>query len=126
MDAAKKREAWAVLAQVWVDTDYDDAQMEAFRQQLLATGLPGSEIRRIAYHEVCGAFALFTLGVLATAGMALPDWYYPEELAQEKVAQWLARPLALLVLNPFWVAGYVIARWFMRSTLGGVLSELGS
>lgn len=71
---------------------------------------------------MCGAFALFTLAVYASAGMALPDWFYPEEDAQQKVAAWLARPRLRSLLNPFWWLGYLLAIGLMRSTLHSVLA----
>ncbi len=114
--------AWGVLAQAWVDTSYDATELAAFRAQLAATGLSRRELKRIAYREVCGAFALFTLAVYASAGMALPDWFYPEEDAQQQVAAWLARPRLLSLLNPFWWLGYLLAIDLMRSTLHTVLS----
>lgn len=114
--------AWGVLAQVWVDTSYDAAELAAFRVQLAATGLSSRELQHIAYREVCGAFALFTLAVYASAGMALPDWYYPEDDARQRVASWLARPRLLSLLNPFWWLGYLLAIGLMRSTLHSVLS----
>jgi len=114
--------AWGVLAQVWVDTSYDAAELAAFRVQLAATGLSSRELQHIAYREVCGAFALFTLAVYASAGMALPDWYYPEDDARQRVAGWLARPWLLSLLNPFWWLGYLLAIGLMRSTLHSVLS----
>lgn len=71
---------------------------------------------------MCGAFALFTLAVYASAGMALPDWYYPEDNARQRVAAWLARPRLLSLRNPFWWLGYLLAIGLMRSTLHSVLS----
>ena len=123
-DLARKEKAWGVLAQVWVDTSYDEKQLDHFASQLIETGFSSAELRRIAYRDVCGAFALFTLAVFGTAGMALPDWYYPEELAIEKVSKWTARPIAISLLNPFWLIGYAIAIWFMRATMGSVLSRI--
>lgn len=114
--------AWGVLAQVWVDTSYDDAQLAAFRAQLAATGLSSQQLQHLAYREVCGAFALFTLAVYASAGMALPDWFYPEEDARQQVSAWLARPRLLSLLNPFWLLGYLLAVGLMRSTMQPVLS----
>ena len=114
--------AWGVLAQVWVDTSYDAAELAAFRAQLAATGLSSRELQHIAYREVCGAFALFTLAVYASAGMALPDWYYPEDDARQRVAAWLAQPRLRSLLNPFWWLGYLLAIGLMRSTLHSVLS----
>jgi hypothetical protein len=123
-DLARREKAWGVLAQVWVDTSYDEKQLDDFASQLVATGFSPAELRRIAYWDVCGAFALFTLAVFGSAGMTMPDWYYPEELAREKVAKWTARPAVISLLNPFWLVGYPISLWFMRATMGSVLSKL--
>ena len=71
---------------------------------------------------MCGAFALFTLAVYASAGMALADWFYPEDEARQKVAAWLARPRLRSLLNPFWWLGYLLAIGLMRSTLHSVLA----
>jgi len=84
--------------------------------RLAACGFSLRELDRIAHREVCGAFATFTLVVFATAGMALPDWYFPEDQARQKVSTWISRPCVLSFLNPFWIAGYVAARWFLRQT----------
>lgn len=111
-----------MLAQAWVDTSYDEAQLAVFRAQLAATGLSSRQLQYIAYREVCGAFALFTLAVYASAGMALPDWFYPEEDARQKVAAWLARPRLLSLLNPCWLLGYLLAIGLMRSTMDPLLS----
>lgn len=121
-DLTRRQIAWGVLAQVWVDTSYDAAELAAFRAQLAATGLSSRELKHIAYYEVCGAFALFTLAVYASAGMALPDWFYPEEDARQQVSAWLARPRLLSLLNPFWWLGYLLAIGLMRSTMQPVLS----
>src|SRR5262245_24098202 len=108
--------AWAVLAQYWVDTWYDDDQLEAFASRLRQTGLTLRELDLIARRDVCGAFATFTLGVFVSAGMALPDWYYPEDEAQKKVSTWLARPRLLSWLNPFWLIGYCMALAFLGAS----------
>ena len=120
--SASRQKAWEVLAQTWVDTSYDADQRESFARELAETGLSARELRRIAYWEVSGAFATFSTAVLATAGMALPDWYYPEEAAREKVAAWMTRPLILSLINPFWLLGYLLSVGIMRSTMGSVLS----
>lgn len=105
---------WAVLAQFWVDTWYDAGQLEDFASRLAQCGFSMSELDRIAYREVCGTFAIFTLAVFMSFGMALPDWFYPEEQAREQVGKWLSRPLLLSLINPFWVVGFFLARWFLR------------
>jgi hypothetical protein len=73
-------------------------------------------LNRIAHHEVCGAFAIFTLAVFASAGMALPDWYFPKDQARQQISAWLSRPRILSLINPFWVAGYLAARCFVHQT----------
>ena len=82
-----RQKAWEIFAQAWVDTSYDEAQLEAFARELAETGLSPRELRRIAYWEVCGAFATFSAAVLVSSGMALPDWYYPEDMARKKTAR---------------------------------------
>jgi len=116
--------AWAVLAQYWVDTWYDDGQLEAFASRLSGTGLSIQELDLIARRDVCGAFATFTLGVFLSAGMALPDWYYPEDEAQRKVSAWLARPRLLSWLNPFWLIGYCMALAFLGTSWSTLRSKV--
>ncbi len=105
---------WGVLAQFWVDTWYDSKQLDQFADQIAACGFSLEELDRIVEFEVCGAFALFTLEAFLTAGMALPDWFYPEDEARSKIASWLARPRILYYLNPCWIVGYAISRSFIR------------
>src|SRR3546814_16166641 len=95
MDRLARQKAWEVLAQAWVDTSYDESQREAFSRDLAATSLSVQGLRRVAYWDVCGAFATFSTVVFITAGMALPDWYYPEDLARQKVGRWVSRPFIL-------------------------------
>ncbi|PKL96741.1 MAG: hypothetical protein CVV18_00580 [Gammaproteobacteria bacterium HGW-Gammaproteobacteria-8] len=112
----QRQVVWALIAQFWVDTEYDAGQLDSFADRLAACGFSMRELDRIVNREVCGAFAIFTLAVLFSAGMALPDWYYPADEARRKVAAWLSRPRLLSFLNPFWIAGYAAARWFLRQT----------
>lgn len=118
------RLAWSTLAQTWVDTEYDERDLTRFTEALFATGLPATELDRIAYKEVCGAFALYSLAVFASAGMALPDWYYSEDLAQAKIEAWLSRPRIYSLLNPFWFIGYRFSVGMMRSIMGPVLAAV--
>jgi hypothetical protein len=120
--SAGQKQAWSVFAQTWVDTSYDAEDQDRFARDLASTGLSPREIRHIAYWQVCGAFATFSTVVLFTAGMALPDWFYPDDAAQEKVARWLEQPLVLSLLNPFWLAGYVLSVVLLWGTLGSVIS----
>lgn len=122
--STNRQKAWEVLAQTWVDTSYDAEQRESFARELAGTGFSARELRHIAYWEVSGAFATFSTAVFATAGMALPDWYYPEDAAREKVAAWVSRPIILSLLNPFWLLGYPLSVGIMRSTMGPVLSAV--
>jgi len=110
----ERQVVWEVLAQFWVDTWYDDAQLDRFADRLAGCGFSLAELDRIAYREVCGAFARLTLATFLSAGMALPDWFFPEQEARRKVSSWLARPLAFSVLDPTWIAGFLAARWFLR------------
>jgi hypothetical protein len=112
----ERQVVWEVLAQIWVDTWYDAGQLDEFADQLAGCGFSLHELDRIAHREVCSAFAIFTLAVFASAGMALPDWYFPKDPARKVVEAWLARPRLLSFLNPFWVVGYVAARSFLRPT----------
>lgn len=112
----ERQVVWEVLAQFWVDTWYDAGELDQFADRLARCGFSIRELDRIAHYEVCGAFATFTLAVFASAGMALPDWYFPEREARQKVASWLSRPRILSLLNPFWIAGYIAARSFLRPT----------
>jgi len=107
---------WEICAQFWVDTWYDDSQLEAFAERLAQCGFSVTELDYIARREVCGAFALFTLQVFFTAGMALPDWYYPEDDARAEVANWLCKPRILSYLNPCWLIGYKMALSFFDAT----------
>jgi hypothetical protein len=104
---------WGVLAQFWVDTWYDSEQLDAFAERIAACDLSLQELDAIVRWDVCGGFAGFSLAVVATAGMALPDWYYPEEEAIVKIRHWLSRPKISSLLNPFWIAGYIASRWFI-------------
>jgi hypothetical protein len=110
----ERQVVWGVLAQFWVDTWYDAEQLDRFADRLATCGYSIRELDRIASHEVCGAIAIFTLAVFASAGMALHDWFFPEEQARKVVSAWLARPRWQSFLNPFWVAGYFGARSFLR------------
>ncbi len=121
----ERQVVWEILAQYWVDTWYDSSQLDEFANRLAACGFSLQELDRIAHWEVCGAFATFTLGVFVTVGMALPDWYYPENEAREKVASWLSRPRLLSLLNPLWLAGYVAARWFLGRTWPDLRDRVG-
>ncbi len=112
----ERQVVWEVLAQFWVDTWYDAGQLDQFADRLARCGFSLRELDRIAHQEVCGAFAIFTLAVFASAGMALPDWYFPKDQARKTVAAWLSRPRLLSLLNPFWVVGYFAARSFLRPT----------
>ena len=120
-----RQKAWEVLAQTWLDTSYDAEHREAFAQALAETGLSPRDLRRIAFWDVCGAFATFSTAVFASAGMALPDWYYPDEAAREKVAKWLARPVFLSLVNPVWLVGYPLSVGIMLFTMGPVLAAAG-
>src|SRR5881628_4139533 len=113
---AERQVVWEVVAQFWVDTWYDAGELDQFADRLAGCGFSIRELDRIATHEVCGAFATFTLAVFASVGMALPDWCFPKDQARNKVAEWLSRPRPLSFLNPFWVAGYFAARSFLRQT----------
>lgn len=106
--------AWDVMSQFWVDTWYDEQQLDQFAQRLAALELPLGELDRIVGWDICGAFATFTLGVFLSAGMALPDWYFPEEEARARISTWLAKPRLLSFANPLWVMGYVAARRYIR------------
>ena len=106
---------WETLAQFWVDTEYDSSQLDRFAAKLAATSFTLTELDRIAYRDVCGAFAIETLAVLGTAGIAMVDWYYPEDVARRDVEKWVSRPLAFSLLNPAWLLGYALARWFLRN-----------
>ncbi len=117
---------WGILAQFWVDTWYDAGQLEGFADQIVRCGVSIRELDRIAYREVCGAFATFTLVVLLSMGMALPDWLFPEDVARKKVSRWLARPLLLSLINPFWVVGYFCARWFLRRSWAGLRERVAA
>ena len=121
---APREVAWVVLAQYWVDTWYDEVELDAFASRLLKTGLTLGELDAIARRDVCGAFATFTVAVFLSAGMALPDWYYPEEEARKKVSAWLARPRLLSWLNPIWVVGYFMALAFLGSSWSGLRSKV--
>lgn len=112
-DHAAHAEVWAVLAQYWVDTWYDDGQLNDFALRLSRTDLTLDEMDTVAKREVCGAFATFTFAVFASAGMALPDWYYPEDEAIRKVSEWRSRPRLVSWLNPFWIVGYIMALGYL-------------
>ena len=118
----EQEQAWIVFAQTWVDTEYDAQDRSKFVETLRSTELPAPALRRICYWEVCGAFATFSTMTFLTAGMALPDWYYPEDLAREKISKWLSRPVILSLINPFWLIGYLLSVFLMRSTMGQVLA----
>ena len=113
-NATSRQVVWEIMAQFWVDTWYDSEQLDAFARRLAASGLTLEELDRCVRVEVCGGFALYTLAVFLTAGMALPDWYYPEEDARKQVSGWLERPRVYSYGNPFWWLGYACARWFIR------------
>ncbi len=121
---------WEVLAQFWVDTWYDAGELDQFADRLAQCGFSIRELDRIAHRDVCGAFATFTLAVFASAGMALPDWCFPNDQARKKVAAWLSRPRLLSLLNPFWIVGYFAARGFLRPSWldlrGRVARRLGA
>ena len=112
----QRQVVWEVLAQFWVDTSYGPEELDQFAHRLAECGFSMPELDRIATHEVCGAFAVFTLTVFASAGMALPDWHFPKDQARKLVAEWVARLRLMSYLNPFWIAGYVAARSFLGQT----------
>ena len=62
---------WEVLAQCWVDTEYDAVDLDAFARQLQSTGMGVEQIERVVFDEVCGAFALDTLA--GTSGRPRPN-----------------------------------------------------
>lgn len=115
---------WEVLAQCWVDTEYDAAELDAFAARLHATGMDVEQIERIVFDEVCGAFALDTLGVYLSFGMALDPWFFPEDEARRKVAAWLGRPRWHAWVNPFWWLGWWAARYHVRDDWRALRSRL--
>ena len=115
---------WEILAQFWVDTWYDAGQLDEFANRLVQCGFSARDLDRIAYREVCGAFATFTLAVFVTAGMALPDWSFPNDEARRRVTRWVVRPLLFSLVNPFWIVGYFSARWFLRRSWGGLRTRV--
>ncbi len=117
-----RERAWEILAQTWADTSYDEIEKAAFAKGLAETGLSRRELNRIAYWEVCGAFATFSTTVFATAGMALPDYCFPKDVARESVTDWISRPLVFSLINPLWLLGYLLSLYLMRATMGSVLS----
>lgn len=105
---------WEVLAQCWVDTECDAGELDALAARLWGTGLGVEQIERIVFDEVCGAFALDTLAVYLSFGMALDPWFFPEDEARRKVQEWLDLPRWTFWLNPFWWLGRWAARWHVR------------
>ena len=114
---------WEVLAQFWVDTEWPDSDLEKFAFKLASTSFTLDELDRIAFREVCGGFATFSTAVFATAGMALPDWYYPEEEARERVRAFITHRLRS-VINPFWLPGFLLARWFLGNNWPGLRARV--
>jgi len=120
----QRSRAWEVFAQTWVDTSYSPKDQDAFAQKLNATELTVSELYRIALWEVCGAFSVFTTICFVTAGMALPDWDYPDDLARKKVETWVKRPWLLSLINPLWLIGYPLSVALTMSTMFQVFRKL--
>ncbi|WP_395794562.1 hypothetical protein [Aquimonas sp.] len=105
---------WEVLAQSWVDTEYAPEVLDLFAARLHATGLSLKSLDRIVLDEVCGAFALYSLGAIASAGMGLSPWFFPEDEARQRVQGWLDRPRWRSWLNPPWWLGLWTARGLVR------------
>src|SRR5262245_65705912 len=103
---------WEVLSQLWVDTAYDAGQLDELADRLARCGFSVRDLDRIAHREVCGAFALFSLTVLASGGMALPDWSFPKDQARQRIADWLSRPRRLSLIKPLRVAWFLVSRRF--------------
>lgn len=105
---------WEVLAQGWVDTEYAPAVLDHFAARLDATGLSLESVDRIVLDEVCSAFALYSLGAIASAGMGLSPWFFPEDEARQRVQAWLDRPRWRSWRSPLWWLGRWTARSFIR------------
>lgn len=105
---------WEVLAQCWVDTEYDGGDLDRFAAQLDAAGLDVDAMDRIVLDEVCGAFALYTLGMFLSSGMGLSPWFFPEDEARARMQAWLDRPRLRSWCNPLWWLGLWAARAFVR------------
>jgi len=105
---------WEVFAQAWADTEFEAADFEYFARQLRETGLDEASLQNILDHQVCGAFALYSLALLFSAGLALPPFLFPEDEACQRVQTWLARPRWQYRLNPLWWLGRGLARGMAR------------
>lgn len=109
----EERIVWGVASQFWVDTWYDDQQLDQFAHELEQTGLATSTLQTIAHDNVCAAFAMFTLQSYFSIGMALPDWFFEDELldpiiqAHFEQAPWRRR------WNPIWHLAYRWSRGFL-------------
>ena len=105
-----------VFAQFWVDTWYDDSQLAEFARILDRTELPDRSIARIVKRDVCGGLAYETLTAFLSVGMAMPDWFFPEDEARRMVTSFRRRRV-WCYLNPVWWVGYCASRLFVGSHL---------
>ncbi len=123
---------WVTLAQFWVDTEYDSAELDRLAARIAACGFSTAELERIAFEEVCGAFAADTLFIPFGGWMAMPFHDYPEPEARTKVGRFVRRPRLLSWINPLWWIGYRAARrhlapeWReLRTRIDGMTSDPG-
>lgn len=113
-----------MFAQSWADTELKAADFDHFAGRLHGTGLDEAALQHILEHEVCGGFALYSLGTLISAGMALPPYFFPADEARERIQSWLARPRWQSRLNPLWWLGLWTARWMVRQDWAAIRSRL--
>lgn len=113
-----------MFAQSWADTEHGVADFDHFAEQLLSTGLDEEALQAILHTEVCGAFALYSLGTLLSAGMGLPPFFFPEDEARERVQAWLDRPRWRSRLNPMWWLGLWVARSMVREDWQAIRQRL--
>ena len=69
-------------------------------------------VRKIVFLQVVPAFAFNSFIAIATAGMAMPDWYYDNEYISKKMKRWSNGLFVFSFINPFWWLGLPLSYLF--------------
>lgn len=105
----QREQVWLAASFSWSESGLEDSEYRNYAKSIGA--LPGESraVAFVVFWEVCGAFAVFTVGALLSMGAALPDWGFKDEYVLHKVSAWRNRSLVLSLINPLWVVGYPLA-----------------
>lgn len=114
-DTAKN--IWYAMSQCWVDHPIEDTDFQRHLDNIDFADVSISELNHVVRVEVCSGFAMFTLAVLLTMGMVMPDWFFPESQVDRIQAKYHARNKLLMWINPLWILGVIIAQFIVHERL---------